>query len=165
MSKGDFMLTMGIDPGIAISGYGLVKKEKDRLHMVEYGAIRTKSGLPTVQRLKALYEGFTELIGRYKPDAIVVEELFFNKNAKTIITVGEARGIALLCASLANIEVFEYTPLQVKQAVVGYGRADKAQVQAMVKVLLNLNEIPKPDDAADALAAAICHIHTAGVLI
>lgn len=154
------MLTLGIDPGIAISGYGLVKKEKDRLHMVEYGVIRTESGIPVSQRLRCLYEGFTRLIKEYKPDAIAVEELFFNKNAKTIITVGEARGIALLSAALSNIEVFEYTPLQVKQAVVGYGRAEKNQVQAMVKILLHLDRIPKPDDAADALAAAICHINS-----
>ena len=131
-----FMLTLGIDPGIAISGYGLV------------------------QRLKILYEGFMRLIDTYRPDSIAVEELFFNKNAKTIITVGEARGIALLSGSLSDIEVYEYTPLQVKQAVVGYGRADKNQVQNMVKILLNLEDIPKPDDAADALATAICHLNT-----
>lgn len=156
------MLTLGIDPGIALSGFGLVKKQNDKLHMVKFGVIRTENKLPVSNRLNILYDGLMTLIREYKPDAIAVEELFFNKNAKTIITVGEARGIALLSASLSGIEVFEYTPLQVKQSVVGYGRAEKTQVQAMVKVLLDLDTIPKPDDAADALAAAICHLNTEG---
>ena len=154
------MLIMGIDPGIAISGYGLISCENSGCRILEYGVIKTSAGLETPQRLRQIHEGYLSLIERYKPDAVAIEELFFNKNAKTIITVGQARGAALLAAALSNIEVFEYTPLQVKQAVVGYGRADKHQVQQMIKIFFHLDELPKPDDAADALVVAVCHMNS-----
>lgn len=151
---------MGIDPGIAISGYGLIEAENNDLKVIEYGVIRTKAKTDMSLRLKCIFEGYMKLIEKYNPSAVAVEELFFNKNAKSIITVGQARGAALLAAALSDINVTEYTPLQVKQSVVGYGRAEKNQVQEMVKLFLKLDSIPKPDDAADALAVAICHIHS-----
>lgn len=157
------MLIMGIDPGIAISGFGFVDGKDNKYTVVEYGVIKTDTNLSIPQRLKCIYKGYLDLMRKYKPDAIAVEELFYNKNAKTIITVGQARGVAILAASLLNIEVFEYTPLQVKQAVVGYGRADKLQVQEMIRILLHLDSIPKPDDAADALAAALCHLNSSRI--
>ena len=154
------MLIMGIDPGIAISGYGLISGNQSDCCVIEYGVIKTPAGLEMPYRLKKIYEGYTKLMQKYKPDAVAVEELFFNKNAKTIISVGQARGAAILAAALSNIEVFEYTPLQVKQAVVGYGRADKHQVQQMIKIYFNLDKLPRPDDAADALAVALCHMNS-----
>lgn len=160
MTKGDFMLIMGIDPGIAISGYGLISGECNDCSIIEYGVLKTPARLKMPQRLKQIYEGYIKLIEKYKPDAVAVEELFFYKNAKTIISVSQARGAALLAAALSNIEVFEYTPLQVKQAVVGYGRADKHQVQQMIKIYFHLDNLPKPDDAADALAVAVCHMNS-----
>jgi crossover junction endodeoxyribonuclease RuvC len=150
------MLIMGIDPGIGISGYGFIESENNVVNLVDYGVLRTNTKTIVPERLKQIYNGYLGLIEKYKPDVIAVEELFFNKNAKTIITVGEARGVALLAAALLNIEVVEYTPLQVKQSVVGYGRASKLQVQQMVKLLLGMDTLPKPDDAADALAVALC---------
>ena len=128
--------------------------------MVEYGALYTPSHTPIVERLPMLYDGLMELLREYKPDAVAIEELFFNKNVRTALAVGHARGVAILAAAHAGLAVAEYTPLQVKQAVVGYGRATKEQVQSMVKVLLHMDHIPRPDDAADALAIAICHIHS-----
>ena len=177
------MITLGIDPGTAIMGYGLVESgalvhgEKpqgpDRsdqhmgtrlgyngLRLIEYGALVTPAHAPVVERLPMLYKGLMELIAEYKPDAMAIEELFFNKNVRTALAVGQARGVAILAAAHANIAVAEYTPLQVKQAVVGYGRATKEQVQNMVRILLNMDHIPRPDDTADALAIAICHIHS-----
>jgi len=155
------MLIMGIDPGIAISGYGLIRNNSnDDNTAIEYGVLKTEPGISVPKRLEYIFNGYIELIKRYDPEAIAIEELFFNKNAKTIITVGQARGAALLAASLMNIEVFEYTPLQVKQAVVGYGRAEKLQIQEMTRIILDLKEIPRPDDAADALAVALCHINS-----
>jgi len=154
------MLILGVDPGIAISGYGVIETENNDVKVVEYGVIRTDSKLDMPQRLRLIHEGYIELIDKYKPSAVAVEELFFNKNAKTVIAVSQARGAALLAAALSSIDVFEYTPLQVKQSVVGYGRANKIQVQEMVKLLLKLDHIPKPDDAADALAVSICHFHS-----
>lgn len=151
------MLILGIDPGIAILGFGLVKYEANRFTVIDYGAITTDSGIPMSSRLTIIYNGLINLIEKYKPDAYAVEELFFNKNIKTALTVGHARGVAVLAGSKSGVQVYEYTPLQVKQALVGYGRADKNQIQQMVKVILNLREIPKPDDVADALAVAICH--------
>lgn len=151
------LLILGIDPGIAILGFGLIRYEANKFTVIDYGAITTAAGTPMSSRLTRIYDELTEIIERYKPDAFAVEELFFNKNIKTALTVGHARGVAVLAGSKANIPVYEYTPLQVKQAVVGYGRADKSQIQQMVKILLNLREIPKPDDVADALAVAICH--------
>jgi crossover junction endodeoxyribonuclease RuvC len=154
------MIIMGIDPGFAITGYGVVKYEGNKFSPLEYGAVLTKATTPFAQRLLQLDEGLAAVIEKYKPEAISVEELFFNKNIKTAIMAAHGRGIALAAAARSGAEVFEYTPLQVKQAVVGYGRAEKAQVQQMVKVILNLSVIPKPDDVADALAIAVCHGHS-----
>lgn len=151
------MLILGIDPGIAILGFGIVKFEANKYTVVDYGAITTEAGVPMSERLTGIYDGLIDIIERYKPDAFAIEELFFNKNIKTALTVGHARGVAVLAGSKSGVKVYEYTPLQVKQAVVGYGRAEKSQIQQMVKILLNLREIPKPDDVADALAVAICH--------
>ncbi len=151
------MLILGIDPGIAILGYGIVRYEANKFTAVDYGVITTDSGLPMSERLTCIYNGLIDIIEKYKPDAYAVEELFFSKNIKTALTVGHARGVAVLAGSKSGVRVYEYTPLQVKQAVVGYGRAGKGQMQQMVKILLNLRCIPKPDDAADALAVAICH--------
>lgn len=151
------MLILGIDPGIAILGYGLVRYEANKFTVIDYGAITTEAGTPMSVRITMIYNQLTEIILKYKPDAFAVEELFFNKNIKTALTVGHARGVAVLAGSMCGLKIYEYTPLQVKQAVVGYGRAEKSQIQQMVKILLNLREIPKPDDVADALAVAICH--------
>ncbi len=154
---GYLLLILGIDPGIAILGYGLVKYEANRFTVIDYGAITTDAGINMSARLTIIYDRLIDIIERYNPDAFAIEELFFNKNIKTALTVGHARGVAVLAGSKSGVQVYEYTPLQVKQAVVGYGRADKNQMQQMVKVILNLGEIPKPDDVADALAVAICH--------
>lgn len=154
------MIILGIDPGFAIMGYGIIQYEGNRFKSLGYGAITTPSTMPTPARLKTIYEELNEIIVKYNPDTVAIEELFFNNNAKTALLVGHARGVAVLSAANNNKEIFEYTPLQVKQGVVGYGRADKGQVQQMVKTLLNLSKIPKPDDVADALAVAICHAHT-----
>jgi len=151
------LLILGIDPGLAIVGYSLVEKNANRFTVCDYGVIRTKAGQSNCNRLNQIYNKLVEIIDRYKPDEMAVEELFFNKNVKTAIEVGQARGVILLTGAQSNIVVAEYTPLQVKQAVVGYGRASKQQVQQMIKTLLNLEEIPKPDDAADALAVSVCH--------
>lgn len=153
------MIVMGIDPGLATLGYGIINYEYNHFNVIEYGAIITPSDRPLASRLKEIYDDMSDLIDKYRPDAFAIEELFFNKNAKTAIVIGEARGVAIVTAAQKGIEVYEYTPLQVKQAVVGYGRAEKLQVQLMVKALLNLREVPKPDDVADALAVAICHCH------
>ncbi|MCX7843703.1 MAG: crossover junction endodeoxyribonuclease RuvC [Clostridia bacterium] len=154
------MIIMGIDPGFAITGYGVVKYEGNKFSVLDYGVITTEASLPLARRLLTVGEGLEELIKRHNPDAISIEELFFNKNTRTALNVGHGRGVALLTAAKSGKEVFEYTPLQVKQSVVGYGRAEKAQIQHMVKVILNLQATPKPDDAADALAVAICHGHS-----
>ncbi len=154
------MKIIGIDPGTAIMGYGVLKTEGNRFSALEYACFYTKAAEPMPVRLKQLYCCLEDLIRKHTPDHLVVEELFFNKNTTTALAVGQARGIVLLAGAQAEIPVFEYTPLQVKQAVVGYGRADKNQVQQMVKTILGLSQIPKPDDAADALAIAICHAHS-----
>ncbi|MBC8530101.1 crossover junction endodeoxyribonuclease RuvC [Christensenellaceae bacterium NSJ-44] len=155
------MRILGIDPGIAIVGYGVIESQGSRLKHIENGVLTTPAGMPLPQRLEQVYNGMKKLLMLFQPEAIAFEELFFAKNAKTAITVGQARGVALLAAAQESEQLFEYTPLQIKQGVVGYGRAEKNQVQQMVKVLLNLPDIPKPDDAADALAVAICHAHSA----
>jgi crossover junction endodeoxyribonuclease RuvC len=155
------MLVLGIDPGTAITGYGLVKGEGDDLTLVAYGAITTSSDWPLPERLRRIYQELTALIEDQQPTAAAVEELFFSKNVRTALSVGQARGVALLAAANARLSIHEYTPLQVKQAIVGYGRATKDQVQQMVKMLLALDSVPQPDDAADAIAVAICHIHSA----
>ncbi len=154
------MLVMGIDPGFAITGYGIVKFEGNKFSPIEYGAVLTKAGEPFAHRLLKLDREISMIIDKFKPDAVSIEELFFNTNIKTAIMAAHGRGVAMAAAARAGIEVFEYTPLQVKQSVVGYGRAEKKQVQQMVKAILNLPEIPKPDDVADALAIAVCHCHS-----
>lgn len=156
------MIILGIDPGMAILGYGVVEQIGNSLKVIDYGVVNTPSDMKTSQRLTVLFEAVGQLIERYRPEAAAVEELFFNKNAKTALSIGHARGVAILAAALKGIDVYEYTPLQVKQAVAGYGRASKQQVQQMVRMLLNLREIPRPDDAADALAVSICHIYSIG---
>lgn len=151
------MRIIGIDPGIAITGYGIIDKEGNTYKPVCYGKITTESRELTPKRLVSLYNNLMDIFNKYKPQCAVVEELFFNKNAKTAMVIGQARGVAILAAANAGLEIYEYTPLQVKQAVVGYGRAEKVQVQQMIKILLNLKEIPRPDDVSDALAVALCH--------
>jgi len=154
------MRILGIDPGFAIVGVGVIDYEGNRFGVVEYGAITTKAGEDMFDRLKKIYDETVEVIERVKPDAMAIEELFFNNNQKTAINVAQARGVLVLAAKNMGVPIFEYTPLQVKQAVVGYGRADKKQVQQMVKAILCLDEVPKPDDTADAVAIAICHAHS-----
>lgn len=154
------MIILGIDPGFAIVGVGIIEYKGNKFRTIDYFALTTKAHTPIEERLKVIYEGIADAINKYKPDFIAIEELFFNNNAKTAIQVGQARGVILLAGVNANIPIYEYTPLQVKQAVVGYGRAEKKQIQQMVKAILNLSEIPKPDDVADALAIAVCHAHS-----
>ena len=155
------MRVLGIDPGFAIVGYGVVDYVGNKFTVDDYGAVTTNAGQNIFDRLKVVYDEVSEIIARVKPDCMAIEELFFNTNTKTAITVAEARGILIIAAMNAGVPVFEYTPLQVKQAVTGYGRAEKGQVQQMIKILLNLEKVPKPDDVADALAIAICHAHSA----
>ena len=155
------MLILGIDPGYAIVGWGVLRYENGKFSPVGYGSIQTEAGLPVEERLKEIHDGMKEIIGKYHPDVMSVEELFWNTNQKTGIVVAEARGVILLSAHEAGVPIFEYTPLQVKQAIVGYGRAEKQQVIAMVTSLLGLKKPPKPDDTADAIALAICHGNTA----
>jgi crossover junction endodeoxyribonuclease RuvC len=157
----DENLVLGVDPGTAITGYGLVWGEGDSLRLVDYGTITTPSDNPLPQRLQEIYCQLTALIQERQPAAAAVEKLFFSRNVRTALSVGQARGVVLLAMANAEITVHEYTPLEIKQAVVGYGRATKEQVQEMVKVLLGLDSVPQPDDAADAIAVAICHIHSA----
>lgn len=154
------MIILGVDPGIATTGYGLIDFDGNRFRAVDYGPIYTEPKYSLPERLAIINRELTDVIVKYKPDAFSVEELFFNKNVKTALTVGHARGVILFTAYMQGLNIFEYTPLQVKQAVVGYGRADKKQIQQMTKILLNLNEIPKPDDVADALAIALCHANS-----
>lgn len=151
------MIILGIDPGIADTGYGVIKKEENgKLTCLTYGSIKTKAGIDLAERLDLLNKELIKIIKKYKPKIIAVEELFFCKNVKTALVVSHARGVTLLSAKQSGVATLEFTPLQVKQAVSTYGRAEKIQVQKMVKLLLNLKEMPKPDDAADALAVAIC---------
>lgn len=154
------MTILGIDPGYAIVGYGVIAADKGRMRALDCGVIETPAGMPFPERLERIYAGVCELISLYKPEHVVFEELFFYRNVTTAIQVGSGRGVAILAAQQKRLMLYEYTPMQIKQAVTGSGRADKKQVQQMVKALLNLSNIPKPDDAADALAAAICHAHT-----
>jgi crossover junction endodeoxyribonuclease RuvC len=154
------MRILGIDPGFAIAGYGVVDFASNKFKAIDYGVIKTESNMPFSKRLQRLYLSVNDIIEIYKPDFVSIEELFFNTNVKTAIAVGHARGAIMLSAENLSVPIYEYTPLQIKQAITGYGRADKAQMQQMVKTLLGLAVIPKPDDAADALAAAICHGHS-----
>lgn len=151
------MRIIGIDPGIAIVGFGVLEKRGSQLVPIQYGSIQTEAGLPVPLRLKQIFEAMQRLLDTYKPDEMAVEKLFFNRNVTTAFTVGQARGVILLAAEQAGIAVQEYTPLQVKQAVTGYGSADKKQIQEMVRILLKLPAVPKPDDVADALGIAITH--------
>ncbi len=164
-TKADPDLVLGIDPGTAIMGYGLVRAISGPdsfgdFELVGYGAITTPVGMPMARRLLSIYGQLNELLAQYYPSEVVIEELFFNKNTTTAIAVGQARGVALLAAASHNLTVREYTPLQVKQSLTGYGRATKDQVQHMVRLMLNLDFTPQPDDAADALALAICHLRS-----
>ena len=154
------MIILGIDPGLAIVGFGVLKFERGSFTTIDYNVITTPAHTPVHERLKMIYDGMQILIDKYKPDDLAIEELFYNTNQKTVISVCEARGVILLSAYQKGMDIYEYTPLQVKQSVVGYGRAEKKQVQTMVKNILKLDKIPKPDDAADALAIAICHAHS-----
>ncbi len=156
------MIILGIDPGYAILGYGVVKFEKGSFTVIDYGVIETKPDRTFPERLELLHMGVTMLINKYKPDHIAFEELFFYHNAKTVIQVAAGRGVALLAAQEAGIPLYEYTPMQIKLSVTGDGHADKHQVQTMVKLLLKLTAVPRPDDAADALGAAICHASMIG---
>jgi crossover junction endodeoxyribonuclease RuvC len=159
------MVVIGVDPGTATTGYGLVRENEDgSLQAVAYGVISTPAGLELAERLLTLYNELSQILLLHKPDKAAVEKLFFQKNVRTAMSVGHGRGVVLLCLAQAGISVAEYTPLEIKQAVAGYGNADKQQVQYMVRTLLNLEEIPRPDDAADALAVAICYAHSTGYL-
>ncbi len=151
------MRVLGVDPGTATTGYGVVDNDNGNLKLRSYGAILTPAGHPLPERLAMVYAELSRLIAEQRPDAVAVEELFFQKNARTALAVGQARGVVLLAAQHAGLRVYEYTPLQVKDAVVGYGKATKDQVQQMVALLLGLDFVPRPDDAADAIAIAICH--------
>lgn len=155
------MLVLGIDPGTAITGWGVVSKDADDPHLVDYGTIDTSKNSPLPQRLLTIHHELGEIISQHRPDAVAVEKLFFSKNVRTALSVGQARGVVLLAVAEGGAPLYEYTPLEVKQSVVGYGRATKDQVQQLVKMLLGLDFVPQPDDAADAIAVAICHIHSA----
>lgn len=158
------MLAIGIDPGTAITGYGLVRENEDgSLAVIDFGAILTPASLPMSERLLELYKRLREIILLHHPVSGAVEKLFFQRNVRTALSVGQARGVALLSLAEAGLPVAEYTPLEVKQAVAGYGGADKNQVQQMVRAILSLESVPQPDDAADALAVAICHLHSARI--
>lgn len=157
------MIILGIDPGYAIVGVGIIEYNGNKFRPIAYDAITTHAKMATSLRLKTIYDDINYCLEKYKPDAVAIEELFFNNNAKTAIAVAQARGVLVVSATNRGIPVYEYTPLQIKQSVAGYGRADKQQVQHMVKTLLGLNAIPKPDDAADALAVAICHAHSSRI--
>jgi crossover junction endodeoxyribonuclease RuvC len=158
------MRILGIDPGYGRLGYGVVESIGNRMKSVEYGCIETKPHTPMPDRLIDIYGAIKEIIARHAPDAMSIEQLFFAKNVTTGLDVAQARGVVLLAAREANLPIGEYTPVQVKQSIVGYGKADKKQVQEMVRMFLGLAKIPKPDDAADALAIAITHAHTAPFL-
>ena len=154
------MRIIGIDPGTAICGYSVLDYIGNKFTLLDYGVVTTPANSDLEKRLYTIYQELKELIEKHQPQFLAVEELFFNTNAKTALSVGHARGVILLLGAMMGLEVFSYTPLQVKQSVVGYGRAEKKQIQEMVKLILNMENIPKPDDAADAIAVAICHGHS-----
>jgi crossover junction endodeoxyribonuclease RuvC len=158
------MRTLGIDPGTAIMGWGIVDEVGGALSLVDFGVLTTPAGMPQAERLAQIYDQLRALLERFRPEAAGVEELFFGKNVNTAITVGQARGVVLLSLAQAGVPIHEYKPTVVKQAVAGYGGADKKQMQEMVRLTLRLDKIPRPDDAADALAIAICHAYTAPML-
>lgn len=155
------MIILGIDPGYAIVGWGVIDYTANRFSVIAYGAVTTEAKTPFNERLETVYDGICDIINKYKPEALAIEKLFYNTNAKTVIDVAQARGVINLAAQKNGLDIFEYTPLQVKQSVVGYGRAEKKQVQEMTRQILRLSRVPKPDDTADALALAITHGHTA----
>ena len=159
------MRILGIDPGIAIVGFGLIESNRGSVQMLQYGAVTTEAGLPLATRLVQIENDMTALIAQLRPDEIAVEELFFSKNITTGIAVAHGRGVILCTAERLGVPIFEYTPMQVKQAVAGYGLADKKQVMDMTRRLLKLKAVPRPDDAADALAIAICHARSATSLL
>ena len=154
------MRILGIDPGYAIVGYGILDYQNTKFKVIDYGAITTPAGMDFNKRLELIYDEMMLIFAKYKPEAMAIEKLFYNTNAKTVIDVAQARGVIMLAAQKNGVQAFEYTPLQVKQSVVGYGRAEKKQVQEMTKLILHLDAVPKPDDTADALAMAVCHAHT-----
>ena len=156
------MLILGIDPGYAIIGWGVIRFERGKYIPVDFGAITTNAGVPFNRRLEQIYDQLDELLDTHHPDAVAVEKLYFQNNQKTAIDVAQARGVTMLALQKHNVPVYEYTPLQVKSAVTGFGQAQKPQVMEMTKRLLRLKAVPKPDDTADALAVAICHAHSAG---
>ena len=158
------MIILGIDPGYAIVGFGVIEYKANKFKVLDYGAITTSKDDDLNERLLQIYNHLCSILDTYKPDALSIEKLFFNTNATTAIGVAEARGVCLLASKQRGLDIAEYTPLQVKQAVTGYGKAIKQQVQEMTRMLLNLQKVPKPDDTADALAVAICHAHSAGSL-
>ena len=153
-------LVLGIDPGTATTGYGLVAQDGEVLRLIDCGAILTSARAPLAERLQTVYSSLIELVDRWQPTEAAVEELFFSRNARTALAVGHARGAALLALAQAGLPIREYTPMQVKQAIVSYGKGSKRQVQEMVRILLRLDSVPEPDDAADAVALAICHLHS-----
>ena len=159
------MVILGIDPGVATIGFGIIRAERGKNTLIQYGVITTPPGIPLSERLVQIYNDMEQLIDTFKPDEMAVEELFFSKNITTGIAVAHGRGVILLAAEKLGVPVFEYTPMQVKQSVVGYGKAEKKQVMLMTQRLLNMKEIPRPDDAADALALAICHSRAATSLL
>ena len=159
------MIVLGIDPGYAIVGYGIVEYKNNRFAPITFGAVTTKAGVRFSSRLEKIYDDILQIMKNYKPEAVSIEKLFFNTNTTTAIDVAQARGVILLAAEKMQIPVFEYTPLQVKQSVTGYGKAEKTQVMELTRRLLNLEKCPKPDDTADALAMAICHCHCSSSLI
>ena len=155
------MRILGIDPGFAITGYSIIDYVGNKFSLITSGAVTTDAGVSFPLRLEKLYKDLDQIIKEYKPDAMSVEELFFNNNAKTAINVAQARGVILVVARVNGVATYEYTPLQIKQAVTGYGRADKMQVQRMVKMILNTEKLPKLDDITDSMAIGICHAHSA----
>ena len=159
------MVVLGIDPGYAIVGWGVIEYSHSRFKVLGYGAITTEAQTPFPERLQIIYNDMCYLFTKYKPEVMSMEKLFYNSNQKTVIDVAQARGVITLAAQMNNKDIFEYTPLQVKQSVTGYGRAEKKQVMEMTRSILNLPEVPKPDDTADALAMAICHAHCSGTAI
>lgn len=159
------MIILGIDPGIADTGFGVIEDTGGQLKVLTYGSIKTKAGLPLGERLVELFNQLSKTIKDYQPQTVAIEQLFFCNNAKTALIVGQARGVAMLACQQAKLTIFEFTPLQVKQAVTAYGGASKLQVQKMVQMILGLKEIPKPDDAADALAIAICGLNNSNFLL
>ena len=151
------MIILGIDPGLATLGYGVIEAENEKRRLIQFGTLTTPAGQPMPQRLRAIFQGMNQLMDIYRPDDVAFEELFFSKNITTGMAVSAARGVALVAVAQRTDNLYEYTPMQIKQAVTGSGRADKKQVQQMVKLLLKMDQIPKPDDAADAIACAITH--------